>query len=124
MTYHPTERSRTAGPWQAPYFYRGESTVDGVTSCAAKRMANSEVWMINPMLSRTCIDFMTASRDALHPNAVHLALETTARKERHQPSPAAAILSEHAQARDVAVQAHQLDNYDQLTAEDHDEEPT
>jgi len=63
------------------------------------------------------------SRDAPHPNAVRLALERR-REERHQPPPVATILSEHAQARDVAIQAHQLDTYDQLTAEDHDEEPT
>lgn len=63
------------------------------------------------------------SRDAPHPNAVRLALERQ-REERHQAPPVATMLSEHAQARDVAIQAHQLGTYDQLTAEAPDEEPT
>jgi hypothetical protein len=63
------------------------------------------------------------SRDAPHPNAVRLALERQ-REERHQAPPVATMLSEHAQARDVAIEAHQLGTYDQLTAEAPDEEPT
>lgn len=63
------------------------------------------------------------SRDAPHPNAVRLALERR-REERHQAPPVATMLSKHAQARDVAIQAHQLGTYDQLTAEASDEEPT
>jgi hypothetical protein len=34
------------------------------------------------------------------------------------------MLSEHAQMRDVTVQAHRLDSYDQLTQENRDEEST
>ena len=63
------------------------------------------------------------SRDAPHPNAGRLALERR-REECQQPPPVATILSEHAQARDMAIEARQLDTYDQLTAKDHDEEPT
>ena len=63
------------------------------------------------------------SRGAPHPNAVRLALERR-REERHQAPPVATILSEHAQARDVAVQAHRLDTYDQLTREHTDEQQT
>jgi hypothetical protein len=36
----------------------------------------------------------------------------------------ATILSEHAQARDVTVQEHQLDTYDQLAKEPSDEQAT
>jgi hypothetical protein len=60
------------------------------------------------------------SRDAPHPNAVRLALERR-REERHQAPPVAMILPEHVQARDVPVQAHKLDTYDQLTTEDPDD---
>lgn len=63
------------------------------------------------------------SRGAPHPNAVRLALERR-REEHHQAPPVATMLSEHAQARDVAIQAHQLGTYDQLTAEAPDEEPS
>lgn len=62
-------------------------------------------------------------RDVPHPNAVRLALECR-REERHQAPPVATILSAHAQARDVAVQEHQLDTYDQLTKEPPDEQAT
>ena len=63
------------------------------------------------------------SRDVPHPNAVRLALERR-REERHQAPPVATILSEHAQARDVTVQEHQLDTYDQLAKEPSDEQAT
>lgn len=63
------------------------------------------------------------SRDVPHPNAVRLALERR-REERHQAPPVATILSAHAQARDVTVQEHQLDTYDQLTKEPSDEQAT
>lgn len=63
------------------------------------------------------------SRDVPHPNAVRLALERR-REERHQAPPVVTILSEHAQARDVTVQEHQLDTYDQLAKEPSDEQAT
>jgi transposase len=59
-------------------------------------------------------------RDVPHPNAVRLALERR-REERHQAPPVAMILSEHVQARDVPVQTHRLDSYDELTKENLDE---
>lgn len=57
-----------------------------------------------------------------HPNAVRLALERR-RQERQQPPPLAVALPAHLQAREVAVQPHRLDTYDQLTEKtphDHD----
>jgi hypothetical protein len=51
-----------------------------------------------------------------HPNAVRLALERR-RQERHQPPPLAIALPAHVRARDVPVQPHALDSYDQLTEE-------
>ena len=60
-------------------------------------------------------------RDAPHPNAVRLALERR-REEQQRPPPVTTMLSEHAQTRDVTVQAHRLDSYDQLTQENGDEE--
>lgn len=57
-----------------------------------------------------------------HPNAVRLALERR-RQERQQPPPLAIALPAHVQAREVAVQPHRLDTYDQLTEKtphDHD----
>lgn len=60
-------------------------------------------------------------REAPHPNAVRLALERR-REERRQPPPVATMLSEQARARDVNIQAHRLDTYDQLTDEAKDEE--
>lgn len=63
------------------------------------------------------------SRDAPHPNTVRLALERR-REERRQPPPVATMLSAHAKTRDVTVQAHRLDTYDQLTRGNHHEEPT
>jgi transposase len=56
------------------------------------------------------------AQDVPHPNAVRLALERR-RQERHQPPPLAVALPAHVQARDVAVQPHRLDTYDQLTQE-------
>lgn len=56
------------------------------------------------------------SRDVPHPNAVRLALERR-REDRHQAPPVATQLSKHVLARDIPVQPHRLDTYDQLTAE-------
>jgi transposase len=59
------------------------------------------------------------AQDAHHPNAVRLALERR-REQRNQPPPIAIALPAHLQARDVPVQPHRLDTYDQLT-ENHDD---
>ncbi len=59
------------------------------------------------------------AQDVPHPNAVRLALERR-REQRNQPPPIAIALPAHVQARDVPVQPHRLDTYDQLT-EDHDD---
>jgi transposase len=61
--------------------------------------------------------------DAPHPNAVRLALERR-RELRHQAPPVATMLSEHARGRDVAIQSHRLDSYDQLSTEQADEDAT
>lgn len=55
-----------------------------------------------------------------HPNAVRLALERR-RHERRQPPPLAIALPAHVKAKDVAVQPHALDTYDQLTEETPDD---
>ena len=60
-------------------------------------------------------------RDAPHPNTVRLALERR-REEQQRPPPVTTMLSEHAQTRDVTVQEHRLDSYDQLTQENDNEE--
>ena len=61
--------------------------------------------------------------DAPHPNAVRLALERR-RELRHQAPPVATMLSEHARSRDVAIESHRLDSYDQLSTEETDEDAT
>ena len=63
-------------------------------------------------------ELRTAIADALdsgtpHPNAVRLALERH-RDQRNQPPPVAVDLPEHVRARDVIVQTHALESYDQL----------
>ena len=60
-------------------------------------------------------------RGVPHPNAVRLALER-AREARQLPPPLAVPLSPAAQQRDVIVQPHRLDGYDQLVGDDHDAE--
>jgi len=56
------------------------------------------------------------SRGVPHPNAVRLALEQ--RREAQQlPPPVAVSLSPTARQRDVIVQPHRLDGYDQLTGD-------
>jgi transposase len=60
-------------------------------------------------------------RGVPHPNAVRLALEQ--RREAQQRLPPTAVpLSAAAQPRDVIVQPHRLDGYDQLTGGSHDAE--
>jgi transposase len=54
-----------------------------------------------------------------HPNAVRLALEQR-RHAQQLPPPVAVPLSPRAQQRDVIVQPHRLDGYDQLTGGPHD----
>jgi hypothetical protein len=56
------------------------------------------------------------SRGVPHPNAVRLALEQR-RQAQQLPPPIAAPLSPAAQQRDVLVQPHRLDGYDQLTGD-------
>jgi hypothetical protein len=58
-------------------------------------------------------------RGVPHPNAVRLALERH-REVRHMPPPLAVPLSPGARQRDVIVQPHRLDGYDQLVGGDHD----
>jgi hypothetical protein len=58
-------------------------------------------------------------RGVPHPNAVRLALERQ-REARQLPPPLAVPLSPRAQQRDVIVQPHRLDGYDQLVGDDHD----
>ena len=53
------------------------------------------------------------ARDVPHPNAVRLALEHR-REQRRQAPPVAVELPAHVRARDVPVQPHHLDIYDQL----------
>jgi hypothetical protein len=53
------------------------------------------------------------ARDVPHPNAVRLALERR-RELRGQAPPIAVALPDHVQVRDVAVQPHALETYDQL----------
>jgi len=53
------------------------------------------------------------ARDAAHPNAVRLALERR-RKQRGEDPPVAVVLPAHVQARDVVVQTHSLEIYDEL----------
>ena len=53
------------------------------------------------------------ARDVPHPNAVRLALERR-REQRGLAPPVAVVLPEHVRARDVPVQPHRLDSYDQL----------
>ena len=48
-----------------------------------------------------------------HPNAVRLALEHR-RELRDEAPPVAVVLSEHVKVRDVHVQPHRLEPYDQL----------
>jgi hypothetical protein len=63
------------------------------------------------------------TRGVPHPNAVRLALEAQ-REARHQPPPVAACLPAHVAARDIAIQPHRLDSYDQLnTTTGDDDEP-
>jgi hypothetical protein len=52
-------------------------------------------------------------RDVPHPNAVRLALERR-REQRGEAPPLAVALPEHVLARDVTVQPHALETYDQL----------
>jgi hypothetical protein len=52
-------------------------------------------------------------RGAPHPNAVRLALELR-REQREQAPPVTVILPEHVKVRDVHVQPHRLEPYDQL----------
>jgi len=59
------------------------------------------------------------SRGVPHPNAVRLALEQR-RQAQQIPPPVAVPLSVTAQQRDVMVQPHRLDGYDQLTGGKHD----
>jgi hypothetical protein len=56
------------------------------------------------------------SRGVPHPNAVRLSLEQR-RQAQQLPPPVAVPLSPAAQQRDVIVQPHRLDGYDQLTGE-------
>jgi transposase len=56
------------------------------------------------------------SRGVPHPNAVRLALEQR-RQAQQLPPPLAVSLSSTAQQRDVIVQPHRLDGYDQLTGD-------
>ena len=58
-------------------------------------------------------------RGVPHPNAVRLALEQR-RQAQQLPPPIAVPLSPHARQRDVIVQPHRLDGYDQLTGGSHD----
>lgn len=58
-------------------------------------------------------------RGVPHPNAVRLALERR-REARDLPPPVEITLSRHAQSRDVPVQPHRLESYDQLTQASHD----
>jgi len=60
-------------------------------------------------------------RGVPHPNAVRLALEQR-RETRQLPPPIAVPLSPAALQRDVIVQPHRLDGYDQLTGGSHDAE--
>jgi transposase len=53
------------------------------------------------------------ARDVPHPNAVRLSLDHR-REQRGQPPPVAIELPPHVRARDVPVQPHPLDIYDQL----------
>jgi hypothetical protein len=53
------------------------------------------------------------ARDVPHPNAVRLALERR-REQRGLAPPVAVELPAHVRARDVPVQPHRLDSYDQL----------
>ena len=48
-----------------------------------------------------------------HPNAVRLALEHR-RELRDEAPPVAVVLPEHVKVRDVHVQPHRLEPYDQL----------
>jgi transposase len=59
------------------------------------------------------------NRGVPHPNAVRLALERQ-REARQLPPPLAVPLSPNARQRDVIVQPHRLDGYDQLTGGSHD----
>jgi hypothetical protein len=58
-------------------------------------------------------------RGVPHPNAVRLALEQR-REARQRPPPIVVPLSPNAQQREVIVQPHRLDGYDQLTGGAHD----
>jgi transposase len=60
-------------------------------------------------------------RGVPHPNAVRLALERH-REVRQLPPPIAVPLSPAARQRDVIVQPHRLDGYDQLVGDAHDAE--
>jgi hypothetical protein len=61
-------------------------------------------------------------RDVPHPNAVRLALEQR-RALRGEPPPTPVSLPEHLRTRDVIVQPHALDTYDQLMQPTDDAEP-
>jgi transposase len=78
------------------------------------------------LLGRYAPDEMQAAvlqaleRDVPHPNAVRLALEH-ARQGRGAPAPTPVTLPEHLRARDVFVQPHALESYDQLSEHSHDD---
>ena len=70
-------------------------------------------------------EFGVAMAEALgrgvpHPNAVRLAL-TRRRQAREAPPPVGVHLPDHVKRRDVTVQPHRLDGYDQLMEADHDD---
>ena len=59
------------------------------------------------------------ARQVPHPNAVRLALERR-RESKALPPPVEITLPEHVQLRDIPVQPHRLNTYDQLTGSDDD----
>jgi hypothetical protein len=60
-------------------------------------------------------------RDVPHPNAVRLALERR-REQRDQPPPLPIDLPANKGVRDLVVSPHKLDDYDQLQADQEDDD--
>jgi transposase len=59
------------------------------------------------------------ARDVPHSNAVRHALEQR-REAREAPPPVGIVLPDHVQQRDIPVQPHRLETYDQITEATHD----
>jgi len=82
---------------------------------------------LTDLLARYGVTELTAAmtealqRGVPHPNAVRLALERR-RQAQAAPPPLAVSLPEHVKRRDVPVRPHDLDGYDQLMEDQHDDQ--